>query len=87
LGLYRESDAIERDEALNANPVFPRLVPELSTLDVQGPPSRNLAGVNSRKRLQRRKWGSVCVLQGESRGRKNCRCSADHATRAPAQTR
>jgi adenine-specific DNA-methyltransferase len=30
LGLYWESSAIERDAALNANLVFPRLVPECS---------------------------------------------------------
>ena len=29
LGLYWESDALERDQALNANLVFPRLIPEL----------------------------------------------------------
>ena len=29
LGLYWESDALERDRALNANLVFPRLIPEL----------------------------------------------------------
>jgi adenine-specific DNA-methyltransferase len=29
LGLYWEADALERDQALNANLVFPRLIPEL----------------------------------------------------------
>ena len=33
LGLYWESDAIERDRALNANVVLPRLVKELSLFD------------------------------------------------------
>jgi len=33
LGLYWEANAIERDQALNANLVFPRLVAEWSVLD------------------------------------------------------
>ncbi len=33
LGLYWEASAIERDQALNANLVFPRLVPEWSLLE------------------------------------------------------
>lgn len=45
LGLYWESDAIARDEALNADVVLPRLVPELSHRPdglAPGEPHRNL---------------------------------------------
>jgi adenine-specific DNA-methyltransferase len=42
LGLYWESNALERDRALNANLVFPRLVPEWSQLGSDGTASRNL---------------------------------------------
>jgi len=41
LGLYWESDAIERDKALNANVVLPRLVNEYSLFDENGE-ARNL---------------------------------------------
>jgi adenine-specific DNA-methyltransferase len=42
LGLVWESNAIKRDEAMNANLVFPRLVPELSLLGESAPTTSNL---------------------------------------------
>ncbi|WP_258041306.1 site-specific DNA-methyltransferase [Pseudomonas syringae] len=42
LGLVWESNAIKRDEALNANLVFPRLVPELSLFKEASPAAKNL---------------------------------------------
>src|SRR5665647_2866962 len=42
LGLYWESSAIERDAALNANVVLPRLVPDYSHTPEGTPHHRNL---------------------------------------------
>lgn len=42
LGLYWEANAIERDKAINANIVLPRLVEDWSLLPNDGDPSRNL---------------------------------------------
>ena len=62
LGLYWEASAIERDEALNANLVFPRLVPEWSQLDAQGAPSRNLI-------IEGDNFDSLRLLQATHRGK------------------
>ena len=42
LGLYWESSAIQRDEALNANVVLPRLLPDVSHTPPGTPHHRNL---------------------------------------------
>ena len=62
LGLYWESNAIERDDALNANLVFPRLMPELSHLDAQGSLSRNLI-------IEGDNFDSLRLLQATHRGK------------------
>ncbi len=62
LGLYWESNAIERDAALNANLVFPRLLADLSHLDEQQSPSRNLI-------IEGDNFDSLRLLQATHRGR------------------
>jgi len=70
LGLYWEANAIERDHALNANLVFPRLVPELSCSLApgggegrgEGAPVRNLI-------IEGDNFDALRLLQATHRGR------------------
>ncbi len=57
-----EANAIERDQALNANLVFPRLVPEWSQLDAENSPSRNLI-------IEGDNFDSLRLLQATHRGK------------------
>ncbi len=63
LGLYWEHNAIERDQALNANLVFPRLVPEWSQLN--GAPE---AGTNNLV-IEGDNYDSLRLLQATHRGK------------------
>jgi adenine-specific DNA-methyltransferase len=62
LGLYWEASAIERDQALNGNLVFPRLVPEWSRFDEGGEPCRNLI-------IEGDNFDSLRLLQATHRGK------------------
>jgi adenine-specific DNA-methyltransferase len=62
VGLYWEASAIERDRALNANLIFPRLVPDWSHLSLEGTPSRNLI-------IEGDNFDSLRLLQATHRGK------------------
>lgn len=63
LGLYWEHNAIERDQALNANLVFPRLVPEWSQLD--GAPEAGTTNLV----IEGDNYDSLRLLQATHRGK------------------
>lgn len=63
LGLYWEHNAIERDQALNANLVLPRLVPDWSQLDgASGAGTKNLI-------IEGDNYDSLRLLQATHRGK------------------
>src|SRR5512139_363200 len=63
LGLYWEHNAIERDQALNANVVLPRLVPEWSQLaGASGAGTNNLI-------IEGDNYDSLRLLQATHRGK------------------
>lgn len=63
LGLYWEHNAIERDQALNANLVFPKLIPEWSQLD--GAPEAGTGNLI----IEGDNYDSLRLLQATHRGK------------------